>query len=168
MQLDPNQFNKVEIIFLEELKEEKAVKVYDLSYYLYLVKALYTFLYKTDNIYIKDMLKDIHYDIVKNAYVDKKKCSIIIKFIRSGKLTPSKMYDYFTVDLGEDDLYIKEIRKDSPLTIWFAGAASLMIIAFIISGGEFELSLTPPRIKVKMSGIGVGLEKIKELFKSEK
>ncbi len=76
-QLDPKQFNKVEIIFSEE--PERAVKAYDLSYYLYHVKALYTFLYQTDNIDIKNMLIDIHNDVVqKSAYVDKKTCSNIL------------------------------------------------------------------------------------------
>jgi|GEM_PF-4641794 len=91
-----------------------------------------------------------------------------LKIARILKLKGIRVRDLarlFHIDLKEYDLFIYNIRKDSPLTIWFMGITTILIICFIISGGEIEMSVVPPRIKIKMSSLGEGIKRLKEALK---
>lgn len=90
---------------------------------------------------------------------------MITKDIALPQLGRYDRYNAFKMDLKEDDLYISQIRKESPLIIWFMGVSTVLVLAFIICGGELELSAIPPRIRIKMPSIASGLRQIKELFK---
>jgi hypothetical protein len=71
---------------------------------------------------------------------------------------------FFRKNLRDKDVFIAKIYKESPLTIWFMGVSTILVAAFIICGGEIEISTAPPKIRIKMNSIGEGLKKIKEVF----
>jgi hypothetical protein len=59
-----------------------------------------------------------------------------------------------------EQLTIERIRKASPLTIWFGGVVTLVVIAAILSGGEVKIS----GMSCKLNALGDGLKKLKAVF----
>ncbi len=80
-------------------------------------------------------------------------------------ISPYQKYNFFSKDLKERDIFIMKIYKESPLTIWLTGVLTFLVAAFIICGGEIEISAAPPRIRIKMSSLGEGLRKLKEAMR---
>jgi len=78
---------------------------------------------------------------------------------------PMARAPYFKSYLKENDIYIAKIKKESPLEVWFVGVTTIVIAAFIFAGGEIDISLTPPRVKIKMGPLGDSIKKIKDAFK---
>ena len=42
-----------------------------------------------------------------------------------------------------------KIYKECPLTIWIISILTFLVAAFIICGGEIEISAAPPRIRIR-------------------
>ncbi len=59
-----------------------------------------------------------------------------------------------------EQLVIQRIRKASPLTIWFEGIVTLVIVAAILSGGEVKVA----GFSCKLNSLGDGLKKLKAVF----
>lgn len=73
------------------------------------------------------------------------------------------IYHHFRKDLGNDNILLDKILKESPLEIWFYGLLTVLVISFIITGGKLELS--PNKIKVEVPSLAVGLKKLREFLK---
>ena len=71
------------------------------------------------------------------------------------------MRDSYASDLGDFELVISKLRKESPFEIILAGSLVALVVAAIISGGEVDFKVA----KFKLKPIGDGLGKLKRLFK---
>ena len=145
------------IVFTEAVDK---IPINDLADYLRYLKALYSYLEKRPEIlekfdgksleYLnenKEKIKNIvhkHFEMIHKAYFN---------------ISPS-----YQRDLKEKDLYIEEIKKQSPLEIVFASAGILIFVSVFISGGEIDLL----RMRFKLNAIGDGLQKLKDLFHEKK
>lgn len=67
------------------------------------------------------------------------------------------------IDNQPAELVITRIRKASPLTIWFEGIVTLVIIAAIVSGGSAKIGT----FSCKLNALGDGLKKLKAVFANE-
>jgi hypothetical protein len=59
-----------------------------------------------------------------------------------------------------EPLTIERIRKASPLTIWFEGIVTLIVIAAIVSGGQVKIA----GMSCRLNALGDGLKKLKAVF----
>jgi len=59
-----------------------------------------------------------------------------------------------------EQLVIERIRKASPLTIWFEGVVTLIVIAAILSGGQVKVA----GMSCKLNALGDGLRKLKAKY----
>lgn len=136
-------------------KQEDELRPNQLSYYFTLLRIVYIYLY--ENQHLIDNTRDI--DITEwpqksqEIREDLLPLSVPQKYREEDLINKS--------DLEENDLYIEEIQKQSPLEIWFSGLTTLLVIAFIINGGELEIQTAPPLIKIDMPPLGQGIEKLK-------
>jgi|GEM_PF-3999656 len=62
--------------------------------------------------------------------------------------------------LGEQQLIITKVKKESPLEFWFMGVSSALVIAVVLSGGEVDLL----KGKFKLPALGEGVRKLKQAF----
>ena len=60
---------------------------------------------------------------------------------------------YFLGDLGEVELLITKIRKESPFEIWVMGQITALVLAVIIAGGTVDLK----NMKFTLNPLGDGL-----------
>jgi hypothetical protein len=60
-------------------------------------------------------------------------------------------------------LVIERMRKASPVTIWFGGIVTLIVIAAIISGGQLKIA----GMSCKLNALGDGLKKLKAVFANQ-
>ncbi|MFX0201284.1 MAG: hypothetical protein ACFFCW_34635 [Candidatus Hodarchaeota archaeon] len=139
--------NRVEVVFTAQ----DSIRVDELANFLYHVKALYSYLYRT---------VPEHFE-----HVDPQAVETIIQMGEFEQLRKYQRGNLFNRDLGQHDLYVDLIEKRSPLTIFFICIGSLLATALVVSGGELDLSIAPPRIRIIMPPIGDGLAKIKAFFR---
>lgn len=152
-----NKYNDpVEVIFAEEYK---SLTIFELSNFLYHFKILYSLLAVSEEFQ--------RYGEEKEPEKIKYAAKSIAKIISQSRLYPPypNRYNLFRKDLKERDVFIAKIYKESPLTIWFIGISTLLVTSLIISGGEIEITIVPPQIKVKMPPIGEGIKRLKEAMK---
>ena len=69
---------------------------------------------------------------------------------------------YFLGDMGDAELLITRISKDSPIMIWIVGLVTALVMAVIIAGGEVDLR----SLKFKLNPLGEGLTKLREAFRT--
>ncbi|MEA1905150.1 MAG: hypothetical protein U9M97_04645 [Candidatus Hadarchaeota archaeon] len=146
----------IEVIFTEEYEP---LRVFELSNFLYNLKVLYSWLATSEEF---------------QSYAEKRELEEVIstaKNIAQG-ISHKEIYPFyysrgnlFRKDLTNRDIFIARIYKESPLTIWFMGITTFLVVSLIVSGGEMEISLTPPQIKVKMSSLGEGIKKLKKAIR---
>lgn len=74
------------------------------------------------------------------------------------------MTGFFKKNLYKDDIFVFKIQKESPFTIWFMGVSTFLVIAFVLCGGEIEISAFPPKIKVKMTSLIEAVINIKKVL----
>lgn len=148
----------------------KAISLYELSSYLYHLKSLYSFLFEQVLSGDPELAVRVRSIIEKGEgfrpdIIHRINQQVLTIIEAQGYDQRFSIYRYYIKDLGHEDIVINKISRESPLIIVFGGVAVVLTIAFIICGGEFELSMLPPKIKVKMGPIGEGLEKIKNLIR---
>jgi len=150
--------NSIEVVFIED--REKVLKVSELSEFLYNLKVFYSVAFEK---FGEKFDVEEHPERIVNIAND------IAQRLKTGKyfhfLYRYRKDDFFRKNLGDKDVFIAKIYKESPLTIWFIGVSTILVAAFIISGGEIEISTVPPKIRIRMPSIAEGLEKIKDVFK---
>ena len=150
--------NYIEVVFIEDRK--KVLKVSELSEFLYNLKFFYSVAFKEFGEKI-DMEEDPE-KIVSAARTIVHRLKTREYFLY---FYGYKKYNFFRKNLKDKDVFIAKIYKESPLTIWFVGVSTILVAAFIISGGEIEITTLPPKIRIRMPSIVEGLKKIKEIFK---
>jgi len=93
---------------------------------------------------------------------EEKALKILLEILQTAPFTEHilkiKRAQHVTQGFG---LQIVRISKASPLEIWFLCLATPLVLALIISGGNIECSLVPPRLKAKMAPLGTGIQKLK-------
>jgi hypothetical protein len=148
--------NSIEVVFIED--REKVLKVSELSEFLYNLKVFYSVAFEK---FGEKFDVEEHPERIVNIAKD------IAHTLKTGKYFHF-LYryrdDFFRKNLRDKDVFIAKICKESPLTIWFMGVSTILVAAFIISGGEIEISTDPPKIRIKMNSIAEGLKKIKKVF----
>jgi len=155
-----NKYNNlIEVIFTEEFE---FLRVFELSNFLYHLKIIYSWLTISEE--FQECRESRSYEEIKrnaNNIVQ----IVLEKRERRPYSTFYNYYNFFRKDLKGKDIFIAKIHKESPLTIWFMGISTILVAAFILSGGELEISIAPPRIKIKMGSLGEGIRKLKEVMK---
>jgi hypothetical protein len=58
-----------------------------------------------------------------------------------------------------EPLVIERIRKGSPLTIWFGGLMTLVVVAAVLSGGKVKI---PGGFSFELKAVGDGIKKLRE------
>jgi len=150
----------VKVIF----QEEQYLSVFELSNFLYYIKTLYSWMIKKRKITDYILSNDQTGSVQDQVEVARTLVSEFQKF-RTKLQRPMARAPYFKSYLKENDIYIAKIKKESPLEVWFVGVTTIVIAAFIFAGGEIDISLTPPRVKIKMGPLGDSIKKIKDAFK---
>lgn len=145
-------YESVEIIFTEE---HKPIKIFELSNFLYQLKTLYSWLDASEEFRIYEEKRKPE-EITKDAKI----LADQILQLQKRMYYPVRMGYLFRKDLKDKDVFIGKINKESPLTIWFRGISTFLVAAFIICGGELEITTVPPRIKIKMSSLGEGIKRL--------
>jgi hypothetical protein len=148
--------NSIEVVFIED--REKVLKVSELSEFLYNLKVFYSVAFEK---FGEKFDVEEHPERIVNIAND------IAQRLKTGKyflFLYRYIDDFFRKNLRDKDVFIAKIYKESPLTIWFMGVSTILVAAFIISGGEIEISTAPPKIRIKMESIAEGLKKIKKVF----
>jgi len=148
--------NYIEVVFI---KDEKNLKISELSEFLYNLKVFYSIIFEKFGERI-NVTEDPHkiVDIARRIVSEMERVEKREYFFYT-------KYNFFRRNLGIKDVFISKIYKESPLTIWFIAVNTILVAALIISGGEIEINFTPPRIRIKIPSIGEGLKKLKEAFK---
>ena len=149
----------IEVIFKED--GEGLLKISELSELLYNLKVFYSAAFKSFGEKITDVESNPErIENIARSIVDKIKQEnfTYLPYIY-------RKYYYFRKDFKDKDIFIAKIYKESPLTIWFMGISTILVAAFIISGGEMEIGVAPPKIRIIMPSIAEALRKIKEVFK---
>ena len=152
-----------EIVEVEFSKETK-INIGELSYFLYNLKILYTLLAKSKDLeefMIEVTTPEEILHIAKRIQMRITEHPEILYDLR----IPYKRYSLFREDLKERNIFIVKIHKESPLIVWFMGITTLIVAALLISGGEAEFSLIPPKIRVKINSLGEGIRKLREALR---
>lgn len=146
----------IEVIFTEE---DKLLKIFELSNFLYHIKVLYSLL-ATSEEFLRcgeerepERTINVAKDISQTIYQ------------RGGYRTYYERHNLFRKDLKDKDVFIAKIHKESPLTIWFMGISALLVASFILCGGELEITTIPPRIRIKIPSLGEGIKRLKEAIR---
>jgi hypothetical protein len=142
--------------------------IQDFSALLYRIKALYTFIHEDSRLieeerqYLEDiLLNKQNIDNLDKWFVDEFKEEIDYVNFNSTRI------QYFSKDLGEDDIYITEIENGS-FIIALSGPtlATLLILALLatISGGKVSLGPSGYEFEAGKT-LGESLKDLKEFFK---
>jgi hypothetical protein len=130
---------------LAQFKDDGPLDVYELSYFLFLFRAVY--------VAASERVRD-----------DSTPPEVFAEKLRY-ELTNDK-YPYDDVNLArkelDHNLTIIGIRRESPLEILFAGLGAALVVALIISGGKVTVSLK--QVKVELPPLGHGIAKLREAF----
>ena len=140
----------------------------DFSALLYRVKSLYTFAYKDSRLveeeedYLQDtLLNHQTVDQLDQSFVDEFRDEIgYVNF-------NSRRFQYFSEDLGENDIYIKEIDDGSfVLTLSGTALAMVFVLALLvfITGGSMTVSATKLELEAGKT-LGEALKDLKEFLR---
>jgi hypothetical protein len=145
----------VEVVFIEE---REPLKIFELSNFLYHIKILYSWLATSEE--FGKYWEEIEPERIKSLAQTSSR-----EALTRGYPSFPNRYGLFRKDLKNRDVFVAKMYKESPLTIWFMGISTFLAASFILCGGEIELSIAPPRVKIKMSCLGKGIKKLKEAIK---
>lgn len=154
---------------LVHFEEEDKLKPQVLSSYLYHSKITYSFLH---NIFQKEGVQIIdHFGFEHEGFelIQENRYEIISEIGYEIPKSGWPKLNLATKDLGDEDLYIESLNKESPFSIEFVGLLVLILIVIAIGGGEAKLTAVPPRAEIKMQKtLGEGLQDLKEVFREGK
>lgn len=71
-------------------------------------------------------------------------------------------HEFFNQPLGDDELQIIEIKKESPLEIFVGGSLLLLTFGVILSGGE--ISYENGKLRCKLPPLGQGIKRLRTAF----
>ena len=147
----------VEVIF----ENEEKINVTDLSGFLYYLKAVHSLVLSIKAPEYREFSLDKLQEAIKNREGFLQEFNKVV-FENDKKINLSNL---FKKGSSEDDVFIEKIRKESPLEIWFIASTSALVLAFILAGGQIEITIVPPKIKVKMSSLGKAVKEFKNAVK---
>lgn len=143
-------------IEVEFVGEDAPLRVTELSQFLYFYKSSYAILFdKFGDISIENIV-DSYEGIAKDA-----------AYLLENAQTNNRITSSFFYDLGERDIYIGQIKKESPLLITFVVFGSAALIAAIIAGGEIQVGGFGVKIKVKFNRLGDGIGALRDAFRGK-
>ena len=128
------------------------IDVQELTEFLYLFRAGYVFAltelppsFLTRRWATPEEIRDFYNEFLQNE---------------SRHMSPMKVWNLAHRELFDDNLGIKDIHRENPLTIAFEGIAGALAIAVILSGGNFKLG----PLKVKLPPLGMGINSLRAAF----
>lgn len=151
-----------------KIPTDKYTSMQDFSALLYRVKSLYTFAYEDSKLieeeeqYLKDtLLDDQSVNQLDQSFVDDFREEIgYVGF-------NSRRFQYFSEDLGEYDLYIKEIEDGSfVLTLSGTALAMVFVLALLvfITGGSMTVSASKLELEAGKT-LGEAMKDLKEFLR---
>jgi len=150
--MNVNDYGQIIVNF----ETQDRIKVSEFSNFLYYLKVTYSAILKY-NLYEKYNGYKIE-EIIGNEERIRKELIDILK---------GKMINKSNLFRKEEELFITEISKQSPLRIYFKGIILIIILAFILCGGNINITLlSSTKIEIKLDRpIGEGLQSLKNAFK---
>jgi len=143
-------------IELEFVGEEIPSRATELSYFLYLYKATYaTILEKFGDLPVEKVIESYE-GIAKDA-----------AFVLEDAQKANRISSSFFSDLGERDLFVAKIQKESPLLITLVAFGGVALIAAIIAGGEIELGAFGVKVKAKFNRLGDGIGALRDALQGK-
>lgn len=143
----------IELVFTEEGDE---FTVTELVNYLTYLRSIYAYVQKKPELIVDDTEINRLNNLANfKSYED--------KFINSG-FSENSSKRYYKKDLGEKDVFISTITKQSPLAIALVGLGGALITAIILSGGKLDLKAFGVRLKFKLNSLGDGISKIQDVI----
>ncbi len=144
------------MIELEFVGEDAPSRATDLSYFLYLYKATYaTILEKFGDLPIENAIESYE-GITKDA-------AFLLEDAQKGH----RISNSFFSDLGERDILIAKIRKESPLLITLVAFGGAALIAAIIAEGEIEIGGFGVKVKAKFNRLGDGIGALRDALQGK-
>lgn len=71
---------------------------------------------------------------------------------------------YYKQDLGDNEIFISRITKQSPLVVTLVGTGVFLAAAVVISGGKVDTRILGAKVKIEINALGDGLEKLQKVF----
>ena len=108
-------------------------------------------------------LKLTHQHDVDVDFSDKEK---VLRLANKLKLTlgGQDVEDLVSIDCGDGELEILDIKRENPLVVTFCGAAVALMLAVIVSGGKYKLGM----LEAELPPLGEGIASLrKALVKGE-
>jgi hypothetical protein len=130
-------------------ESESAISSQELAHFLYLFRAAYGAAFQNlpwDGVTAEMVLAD-----PRRYHME------LLKYTAGNVLY---LDECFNADLGERELFVTKINKESPLMIWWTGVMTVLVFAVILSGGEVDL----PRGKFKLRSLGKGIKDLLDAF----
>ncbi len=155
---DPTERGLIEIIG----HEHEHVRAAEVSEFLRNYKATYTAIQSSWMVNefslpaLQDEATRAHLQELSTAYLDDFR-------VRNG---PWAKQDAFRSVLVRDDLFLLRFTTESPYVFLFDASIVAGVLAVLLCGGEFELTLVPPRVRVRQSkSLGEALEDLKRAWR---
>ncbi|MFZ6050753.1 hypothetical protein [Halocola ammonii] len=155
MQLSVKPNHELETVLIFG-KEGKDFRLDDLAEFLRHLKGVYGYLLNKPELFQDFLL----YDTAKEDQRLSQLSQQLPILLEKEGLSKNSITRYYNKDLGDSELFISQIRKQSPLMITISVASLALVGAVILSGGKLNISLSG--IKVELNAIGDGLKKFHE------
>jgi hypothetical protein len=151
-----------------KIPTDQYTSMQDFSALLYRLKSLYTFTYEDSRLveeeeqYLKDtLLNQQTVNQLDQSFVNEFKDEL--EYVNFN----SRRFQYFSTDLGENDIYIKEI-EDGSFLLTLSGTALAMVLVLalfvFITGGSMSISVSKLELEAGKT-LGEGLKDLKEFMK---
>lgn len=167
MSNDIGKFEGTDTIQLH-FQEEERLRPQDLSDYLNNIKVIYSFLYQR---MVEEDIQVVDYEGIEEADFEtlQQNREQIISSLQNE--IPSQGWGKYNLahkNLGENDLYINRLEKQSPFGVEFVGILFILLIVVAIGGGNARLRAYPPEAEFEMDKtLGEGLQDIKDVFSDD-
>jgi hypothetical protein len=144
------------MIELEFVGEDAPSRAADLSHFLYLYKATYAA--------ILEKFGDLSIDSAVGSYEGIAKDAV---YILEDAQRGNRISTLFFSDLGDRDVTIAKIRKESPLLIALVAYGGVALVAAIIAGGDIEFNAFGVKIKARFNRLGDGIAAMRDAFQGK-
>lgn len=134
--------------------DEDALKVKELSEFLYYFSAAYT-------VAVERYGDITPQEIIANSdYYAQEFRTILFQI---GSQHQDSVKQLFSTDLFDDEFLVDEMTRNSPLSFFGKGVVTAVILSVIISGGKVNAF----GIEAEMQPLGVGVKLLREAFSDE-
>lgn len=140
----------MEIIQITIAESDRVMSLQEFATYLRLFRAAYAVGTHFRNLSLREMLNE------QETLVT----SVRDVFSRGSLADPE--HKFFNHPLGEDEIQLIEIKKESPMEILVGGSLVLLTFGVIISGGE--IAFQNGKLRCKLPPLAVGIQKLRAVF----